>query len=330
LDADATASTPGPLLSVEDLVVSVGDRAGRVEVVHGVSFALTPGETLGLVGESGSGKSLTAFSIARLLPDTARIDSGRVIFEGQDLASAPENALRQVRGARIGFVFQEPSAALNPIYSAGAQVAEALRAHAPMSAAEAHERAVELLHEVSIPDPSRLAREFPHQLSGGLRQRVTIAIALACRPPLLVADEPTTALDATVQAEILDLIERLRDERGLALLLITHDVGVVARLAHRVSVMYAGRIVEQAPAATIFQSPQHPYTKALLAAVPRGPRGSRLQAIDGAPPLAGREPAGCAFAPRCADRFDLCGSAPPMHEVGPAHASRCHLAVRGA
>jgi oligopeptide/dipeptide ABC transporter ATP-binding protein len=327
--------TPGPasavpLLSVEGLCVSVAGRTGPAEVVHGVSFTMARGETLGLVGESGSGKSLTALSMGRLLPASARIASGRVVFEGQDLVAAPEAALRRVRGARIGFVFQEPSSALNPVYSVGAQVAEALRAHLPITAAEAQDRAVDLLRDVAVPAPARRAREFPHQLSGGLRQRVTIAIALACGPALLVADEPTTALDATVQRDILDLLARERERRGLALLLITHDFGVVARMAQRVAVMYAGRIVEQAPARAVFTSPRHPYTKALLAAIPRGPRGSRLEAIDGAPPLAGVDGPGCAFAPRCGARFAACDVAPPPIDVGPEHAVRCHLAAPGA
>jgi ABC-type dipeptide/oligopeptide/nickel transport system ATPase component len=257
-----------PLLDVQDLtVVFEGSRAPVTAVDH-VSFQLAAGETLGLVGESGSGKSVTAFSILRLVQPPGRIVSGRVLFEGRDLLSLPESEMRQVRGARISLIFQEPMTALNPVMRVGDQIAEALTVHGLAGAREARARAVELLDAVRIADPARRVRDYPHQLSGGMRQRVMIAIALACRPPLIIADEPTTALDVTIQAQVLELLRELKERFHLALLLITHDFGVIAEMADRVAVMYKGRIVETGPVRQILRQPAHDYTRALLAAVP--------------------------------------------------------------
>ena len=257
-----------PLLDVQDLtVVFEGSRTSVTAVDH-VSFQLAAGETLGLVGESGSGKSVTAFSILRLVQAPGRIVSGRVIFEGRDLLTLPEPDMRQVRGARISLIFQEPMTALNPVMRVGDQIAEALRVHGLADAKEARARAVELLDAVRITEPARRVRDYPHQLSGGMRQRVMIAIALACRPPLIIADEPTTALDVTIQAQVLELLRELKERFHLALLLITHDFGVIAEMADRVAVMYKGQIVETGPVRQILREPTHAYTRSLLAAVP--------------------------------------------------------------
>jgi len=264
------------LLDLQHLAVTF-DAPRNTRVVDDVSFTVAAGETLCLVGESGSGKSVTAFSILRLLQPPGQIVNGRILFEGQDLLTLSERNMRAVRGARISLIFQEPMTALNPVMRVGDQVAEALTAHNMASRSEARHRAVELLEAVRIPDPTRRARDYPHQLSGGMRQRVMIAIALACRPPLVIADEPTTALDVTIQAQMLDLIRQLQAEFGLALLLITHDFGVVAEMADRVAVMKAGRIVETGPVREILRTPSHEYTRQLLAAVP-GRRGAANRA----------------------------------------------------
>jgi len=261
------------LLDVQDLtVVFAGHRSGAasatVTAVDGVSFRIAAGETLGLVGESGSGKSVTALAILRLLQPPGRVAGGRVVFEGRDLLALPEHDMRAVRGARISLIFQEPMTALNPVMRVGDQIAEGLVCHGMAGWAEARSRAVELLEAVKIPDAGRRARDYPHQLSGGMRQRVMIAIALACRPPLIIADEPTTALDVTIQAQVLDLLRELRAAFNLSLLLITHDFGVIAEMADRVAVMYRGRLVEEGPVRQILRDPQHDYTRTLLAAVP--------------------------------------------------------------
>ena len=261
------------LLNLEHLSVTFGPADGA-RVVDDVSFTIAPGETLGLVGESGSGKSVTAFSILRLLQPPGQVTGGRVLFEGRDLLTIAEREMQSVRGARISLIFQEPMTALNPVMRVGDHIAEALTAHGMASANEARARAVELLESVRIPDPAHRVRDYPHQLSGGMRQRVMIAIALACRPPLVIADEPTTALDVTIQAQILELIRQLQAQSGLSLLLITHDFGVVAEMADRVAVMRAGRIVEEGPVRQILRAPAHEYTQQLLAAVP-GMRASR-------------------------------------------------------
>jgi peptide/nickel transport system ATP-binding protein len=259
---------PEPLLQVEHLTVRFETGGAPVVAVDDISFTVAAGETLGLVGESGSGKSVTAFSILRLLQPPGRITAGRVLFQGRDLLTLPEREMRQVRGAGISLIFQEPMTALNPVMTVGSQIAEALTVHGLASRAEARVRAVALLEAVRIPDAAVRVRDYPHQLSGGMRQRVMIAIALACRPPLVIADEPTTALDVTIQAQVLDLMRDLKARFNLALLLITHDFGVIAEMADRVAVMYKGRLVEEGPVRQILRHPQHAYTRTLLAAVP--------------------------------------------------------------
>jgi peptide/nickel transport system ATP-binding protein len=253
---------------------------GSVVAVDGVSFEVRKGETLGLVGESGSGKSVTAFSIIRLVQEPGRITGGSVMFQGRDLLALPEGEMRRVRGAGIGFVFQEPMAALNPVMRVGAHIAEALRVHGLASRSEARARAIDLMRAVRITDPEKRVDDYPHQLSGGMRQRVMVAIALACKPPMLIADEPTTALDVTVQAQVLELLRDMKREFDLSMLLITHDFGVIAETADRVAVMYRGKIVEQAPVRDIFRNPQHPYTKGLLASIPGGKPGTRLKGVQ--------------------------------------------------
>jgi ABC-type dipeptide/oligopeptide/nickel transport system ATPase component len=265
-----------PLLSVQNLRTVFGP----VVAVNDASFELRKGETLGLVGESGSGKSVTAFSIIRLLQEPGRIDSGKILFQGKDLLALSEEDMRQVRGAGIGFVFQEPMSALNPVMKVGAHIAEALLVHGLASRRDARGRAIELLRAVKIVDPERRVDDYPHQLSGGMRQRVMMAIALACRPPLLIADEPTTALDVTVQAQILDLLREMKRQFDLSLLLITHDFGVIAETADRVAVMYRGQIVEQGPVRDILKHPQHPYTRGLLDSIPGGEPGTRLRGVS--------------------------------------------------
>jgi peptide/nickel transport system ATP-binding protein len=315
------------LLRVDGLRTVFRLADGRdAAAVDGISFSIARGETLGLVGESGSGKSVTALSIIRLVMPPGRIAAGRIEFEGRNLLDLAEEPMRQVRGRRIGFVFQEPMAALNPVYTIGFQIRETLMVHGLARGDAAKRRAIELLEAVRVPDPTRRAKEYPHQLSGGLRQRAMMALALAAEPSLLIADEPTTALDVTVQAEVLDLLRELRKTFGLAVLLITHDLGVVAEMADRVAVMYAGRIVEHAAVADIFRSPAHPYTRGLLASIPAGRSGARLTAIPGTVPAIGNLPPGCAFAPRCAERMEVCNSiAPDVTSVGAGHEVRCHL-----
>ena len=311
-----------PLLAVRNLRT----QFGSVVAVNDVSFEVRKGETLGLVGESGSGKSVTAFSIVRLVQEPGQIAAGRVLFQGRDLLTLAEPEMRHVRGAGIGFVFQEPMAALNPVMRVGAHIAEALTVHGLASRAEARQNAIELLRAVRIADPDKRVDDYPHQLSGGMRQRVMMAIAIACRPPLVIADEPTTALDVTVQAQILDLLRDMKRQFDLSLLLITHDLGVIAETADRVAVMYAGRIVEQGPVREIFRNPQHPYTRGLLASIPGGVAGSRLKAIEGSVPNLAALPRGCAFAPRCGERLDICSDAQPSEfMLDPGHAARCHL-----
>lgn len=297
------------MLEIEDLVVALPMTGQFVPVLAGVSLTLARGDSAGLVGESGSGKSMTALAILGLLPPAARV-SGRIMFDGQDLVTLGEAALCGIRGRRIGMVFQEPATALNPLLSIGAQVREPLRWHFGLPRGEADARARALLDRVGLP-PGRVPPErYPHQLSGGQRQRVGIAMALACGPELLIADEPTTALDVTVQAQVLDLLADLADERGMALLLITHDLGVVSQTVRRVLVMYAGRVVEQGPSATVFADMAHPYTRALFAASPRE-AGGRPVAIPGTVPDPSHRPAGCAFVPRCPRAQADCRAAVP-------------------
>jgi len=314
------------LLSVQNLKTVFDLPASRVVAVDDLSFEIQKGGTLGLVGESGSGKSVTAFSILRLVQPPGRVAGGRVLFQGRDLIALPENEIRAVRGAGIGLVFQEPMAALNPVMRVGDHIAEALMVHGIARKRDARRRAVDLLRATHIVDPERRVDDYPHQLSGGMRQRVMIAIALACRPPLVIADEPTTALDVTVQAQILDLLRDMKREFDLSLLLITHDLGVIAETADRVAVMYAGRIVEEAPVREIFRGPLHPYTQGLLASIPGGEAGSRLHAIEGTVPNLATLPPGCKFAPRCPYRMDVCTTAvPALVEIRPQHRVRCYL-----
>jgi oligopeptide/dipeptide ABC transporter ATP-binding protein len=315
-----------PLLRVERLTTTFDTADGQVPAVDDVSFEIRAGETLGLVGESGSGKSVTALSIMRLVQPPGRIAAGRVLFSGRDLLALPEREMRAVRGAGISLVFQEPMTALNPVFTVGDQIAEALVVHDRASGREARAQAIELLRSVRIPNPEARVGDYPHQLSGGMRQRVMIAIALACRPSLVIADEPTTALDVTIQAQILDLLREMKAAYNLSLFLITHDLGVIAETADRVAVMYAGRIVETGPVRAILRTPQHPYTRGLLASMPGKATGRRLHAIDGSVPLLGRLPSGCAFHPRCPDRFEPCTAAPPPdYAVGPDQTARCYL-----
>jgi oligopeptide/dipeptide ABC transporter ATP-binding protein len=315
-----------PLLRVEHLTTVFDLPGGAVPAVDDISFEIRAGETLGLVGESGSGKSVTALSIMRLVQPPGRVAGGRLLFKGRDLATLDERAMRCVRGADIALIFQEPMTALNPVFTIGDQIAETLRVHGRASRADAIAKAVDLLEAVRIPDAASRVRDYPHQLSGGMRQRVLIAMALACRPALVIADEPTTALDVTIQAEILDLLRDMKSRFQLSLLLITHDLGVVAGTADRVAVMYAGRIVETGPVRALFQHPSHPYTRGLLASIPGGTPGQRLKAIDGSVPRLGALPPGCAFGPRCPDRFEPCATAPPAdYPVGSDHTAKCYL-----
>jgi peptide/nickel transport system ATP-binding protein len=314
-----------PLLEVDDLSVRFESDEGSVHAVDRVSFSLEAGEVLAMVGESGCGKSVTAMSLLRLLPRSARL-SGAARFEGRDLLAADEASLRKVRGREISFVFQEPMTSLNPVFTVGRQVGEVLRHHLGLSRAEARDRTLELLELVGIPAPGRRIDEYPHQLSGGMRQRVMIATAIACNPKVLIADEPTTALDVTIQAGILDLMRDIRQRLGTAIILITHDLGVVADVADRVMVMYAGRKVEEAPARELFADPQHPYTTGLLAALPRSGRRSidePLQEIPGVVPSLAQLPDACAFAPRCPRADDECRKVPRLEPVGPAHRAAC-------
>jgi peptide/nickel transport system ATP-binding protein len=316
----------GPLLTVDRLRTVFPLRGGREgAAVEDVSFTLDRGETLGLVGESGSGKSVTALSIIGLVSPPGRVAGGRIVFAGQNLAALDDAAMAAIRGRRIGFIFQEPMVALDPVYTIGRQIEETLRVHGLARGSAATKRAVELLEAVRIPDPARRAREYPHQLSGGLRQRAMIALALSAGPDLVIADEPTTALDVTVQAEILDLLRDLRRTFNVSLLLITHDLGVVAEMADRVAVMYAGRIVEQGRVRDVLKSPLHPYTQALIASIPGSHPGRRLQAIGGVVPPLGDRPGGCGFAPRCAHRFAACAALPDTTEAAPGHEVRCFL-----
>jgi oligopeptide/dipeptide ABC transporter ATP-binding protein len=304
---------------VRDLTTELATERGRFVAVDGVSFDLYPGEVLGIVGESGCGKSMTALSILGLVPQPpGRITGGRVLFEGRDLLRLPERELQRIRGAAISMIFQEPTTSLNPVFTIGDQIAETLRRHERLGRRAARARAVELLAKVGIPAPAERLDAYPHELSGGMRQRVMIAIALACNPKVLLADEPTTALDVTIQAQILDLLERLQAELGMAVVIITHDLGIVAEFAHRVLVMYAGRVIEEGSVDAIFDRPAHPYTRGLLASLPdlEG-ESERLVAIPGSVPQLGELGPGCRFAPRCAFAEAACRAAdPPLLRVG--------------
>jgi oligopeptide/dipeptide ABC transporter ATP-binding protein len=311
---------------VQGLSVAFDLSSGPATAVDSVDLSIDSGETLGLVGESGSGKSLTALSILRLIRPPGRISSGKVLFGGRDLGLLTEQEMREVRGAGIGLVFQEPMTALDPVFTVGAHIVEALRVHGLMEGSTAEARAVELLEAVRIDKAASRVHDYPHQLSGGMRQRVCIAIAIACGPALLIADEPTTALDVTIQAEILDLLLEMRRTLGLGMLLISHDLGVVSTVADRVAVMYAGRTVETGPVEEVLGDPRHPYTRGLLESLPGPHRGVPLRPIVGAVPRLGAFPAGCGFHPRCPSRFEPCDhSVPPAFRIGEERTSRCFL-----
>ena len=316
-----------PLLDVRQLTVNFVGESGTATPVDGVSFQLAKGETLALVGESGCGKSLTALSILQLLPRAASLGRGSSIeLAGEDLVPLGEAALRAVRGKRIAMIFQDPMTSLNPVYTAGSQITEAIRAHNDVTRRQARDRALQLLEEVGMADPQLRFGQYPHELSGGMRQRVMIAIALSCEPQVLIADEPTTALDVTVQAQILEILDRLRQSHDMAVLMITHDLGIVAGRADRVAVMYAGQIVETATTEKLFENPAHPYTRALLTSVPRltGPL-QRLSPIKGTVPSPEAWPVGCRFHPRCPYAFDKCQQQPAVRTVSDGHQAACWL-----
>ncbi len=327
----ATGLSGTPLLEVRGLRTSFYTRDGVVRAVDGIDFHVDRGEVLGLVGESGCGKSVTSLSILRLVAKPGRIEAGQVVFDGRDLLTLPADEMRRIRGDKIAMIFQQPTSSLNPVWDVGRQIAEVLEIHRNMKRSVARERALELLKMVGIPDPERRLRSYPHEMSGGMAQRVMIAMALACEPDLLIADEPTTALDVTIQAQILDLMRTLREETGSAIILITHDLGVVAEMCDRVAVMYAGEIVEQTDVRTLFRDPKHPYTRGLIGSIPVvGEIRDELAVIPGNVPNLIGLPSYCRFAPRCAARVEA-GLAsctidhPALREIGPAHDVRCFL-----
>ncbi|MBM4340235.1 MAG: ABC transporter ATP-binding protein [Deltaproteobacteria bacterium] len=319
------------LLQVKDLKTYFYTDAGVVKAVDGVSYDLSQGETLGLVGESGCGKSVSALSILRLIAyPPGKIVGGEIFFEGKDLLKISEEEIRQIRGNQIAMIFQEPMTSLNPVLTIGLQIGEALELHRNMNKKEAREEILRLLKMVGIPDPERRIDDYPHQFSGGMRQRVMIAMALSCNPKLLIADEPTTAVDVTIQAQLLEVVKELTSRLGTAVILITHNLGVVARHVNRMAVMYAGRIVEQGPAAEVYAHPHHPYTIGLLASVPRldQPRKERLVPIDGQPPNLISLPPGCSFVPRCSYRMEICfKERPELRPVGDRHFTACWAEV---
>ena len=320
-----------PILTVEDLSVSFATETGRVKAVEEVGFTLSKGSTLGLVGESGCGKSVTALSVMRLLPKPAgRVESGRILFDGMDILSLPAEEMHQIRGKRMAMIFQEPMTALNPVQRIGRQLEEVYKLHFPdMTDPETLEASTAILDKVGIPEPKMRLGEYPHQISGGTRQRVMIAMALACRPDILIADEPTTAIDVTIQAQILDLMAALQAETKMALLFITHDLGVIAEICDRVVVMYAGKVVETAPVKALFKNPAHPYTRGLLRSIPRlgQKRKTELSVIKGMVPALGQWPRGCRFQNRCPRAQEICGQGqPPLKEVGGNHRAACFFA----
>jgi oligopeptide/dipeptide ABC transporter ATP-binding protein len=318
------------VIDVRNLQTHIVTRWGTLKAVDGVSFTVAEGETLGIVGESGSGKSMTCLSIVRLVPrGAARIGGGQVLLDGEDLLTKGDAEMQRIRGRKVGMVLQDPMSSLNPVFSVGMQVREAVAMYHGLRGRALTRRATELLASVRIPSPAARLRAFPHQLSGGMRQRVVGAMAIAAPPRLLIADEPTTSLDLTIQAQYLGLLEELQQQHRFAMIFVTHDLGIVARICDRVAVMYGGRIVEIGPVRRIFKSPAHPYTKALLDAIPRlGARRDLLTTIEGQPPDLVRMPSGCAFAPRCPDVMDRCRvEAPPSTDVDAGHATRCWLHV---
>jgi oligopeptide transport system ATP-binding protein len=317
-----------PLLAVRDLSTSFFTSRGEVQAVRGISFALEPGEILGIVGESGSGKSVTCMSVLGLLRSSGRVVGGTALFEGRDLLALDDRELRKLRGNEIGMIFQDPMTSLNPTLTVGEQVIETILRHRDISRAAARQRAIELFELVRIPSAAKRLRSYPHEFSGGMRQRVMIAIALSCDPRLLIADEPTTALDVTIQRQILALLKELQARLGMAVILITHDLGVIAETADRVLVMYGGMVMEEAPVRDLFARPSHPYTRGLLASIPdlRDDTHRRLTPIPGSPPDMRRPPAGCPFAPRCPHAMAQCVAAlPPAYDVTAGHTARCWL-----
>ena len=316
-----------PLLSINDLHVSFFTDKGEVKAVRGIDLEIQAGRTLALVGESGCGKSVSALSIMRLIEPPGRIVKGNIAYQGRDLATSSEAELQSIRGKSISMIFQEPMTSLNPVFTIGNQIGEVLQLHQGFTEREAHQEVLRLLETVGIAPPAQRLEQYPHELSGGMKQRVMIAMALACRPDLLIADEPTTALDVTIQAQILDLLKRLQDEMGMAILLITHNLGVVAQFAQDVAVMYAGKIVEYTDVQTLFRNPLHPYTNALLRALPRrGHRTERLAAIKGSVPSPLQYPPGCAFSARCPETLDFCAEKQPtLIAVESSHAAACWL-----
>jgi oligopeptide/dipeptide ABC transporter ATP-binding protein len=314
------------LLEVQDLRTEFATEDGIARAVDGVSFAIEPGKTLGMVGESGCGKSMTALSILRLVPSPGKIAGGAILYQGRDLLRLADEEMRKVRGNEIAMIFQEPMTSLNPVFTIGDQIAEAIRLHQKTGRKEARARAIEMLRLVEMPEPARRVDEYPHQLSGGMRQRVMIAMALSCNPKLLIADEPTTALDVTIQAQILDLLAGLQERLGMALLLITHDLGIVAEQADEVVILYAGRIVERATTIDVFASPLHPYTRGLLDSVPKigAAKARRLNAIPGTVPRPTELPSGCHFRDRCRFAIEDCAKVdPPLEEKSPGHFAAC-------
>ena len=325
--------SPRALLELDNLSTHyVSARGSRVvRAVEEVSLRVEAGETLGIVGESGSGKTTLALTILRLLPLAARVTSGRLLFEGEDLLTKSDAEMRRVRGKRIAMILQDPMASLNPLFTIGDQVAEPIRVHEGTARSAAWSRAGELLKAVRIPSPQTRLYQHPHEMSGGMRQRIVGAIGISCGPKLLIADEPTTSLDLTIQAQYLKLLRELQRAHGLALIFITHNLGIVAKMCDQLAVMYAGRVVESGPVKEVFRAPVHPYTRALLSSIPRmTDRCQRLAAIDGQPPDLAALPAGCAFAPRCPSAFDRCREAPPMFRPGDGRMARCWLAAAGA
>lgn len=319
------------LLEVKDLETQFFTQDGVVRAVNGISYSLNEGETLGIVGESGSGKSVGVMSLIRLIPSPpGKIVGGQVLFDGQDLLKLSDDEIRSIRGNKIAMIFQDPMTSLNPVLTIGRQIGEALELHLGMDKKQARERTIELLELVGIPSAKDRLNNYPHQFSGGMRQRVMIAMGLSCNPQLLIADEPTTALDVTIQAQIVDLVKRLRDEIGMAIIWITHDLGVVAGLANRVIVMYAGCIVEEAAVKELYQNPRHPYTLGLLGSLPRldADRPEKLNSIEGLPPDLINYPKGCPFYARCNYRIDVCAhEAPPLKTVGVSHKAACHVDI---
>ena len=312
------------LLNIQGLTTHFFTRAGVIKAVDNVNLRLGKGRVLGLVGESGCGKTITALSILNLVPHPGKIVAGKILFEGTDLLTLPPEAMRSIRGARISMIFQEPMTALNPVFTVGNQIAEVVIAHRSLSKQEARDASVDLLKSVGIPSPEKRVDEYPHQLSGGMRQRIMIAMAIACRPSLILADEPTTALDVTIQAHILELLGRIQAEMGMAMILVTHDLGLIAERSHEVAVMYAGRIVEQAETKELFANPQHPYTRGLMASIPKpGTNQGRLRTIAGTVPRLLDLPKGCTFLPRCDIRTGKCETEPGLVEVKPGHLVRC-------